>query len=231
MKYDIVKINTVDNLTAWLRTLRQNSTQNKYQFVFCGSINIRKTLADIGLTKRIADLEPFKVPPLEEDEAKILVEELLQSKGISIEPDAMTFLISKIKNDSAYYGQLIVQPLIEKRKAHFTLDMATRAYNEMIHGDSNNLSQFYERLNEYYDPIQRDYAKMVLKLLCNGTMDEQQLYNLHFSSAIADPDTFHEVVGRLIFEGYILEDPTDFGKLRFASQILKDWWGCKHVRL
>ncbi|KJU82105.1 ATPase domain protein, prokaryote domain protein [Candidatus Magnetobacterium bavaricum] len=218
-------VKTVDNLTAWLRKLRQSSSsENKYQFVFCGSINIRNVLRSIGLTNRINDLESLKVPPLEKDEPKALVDALLQPKGISVDPDALDFLISKIKGSSVYYGQFIVKALIEKRQTSFTLTEVTNAYNEMIHSDNNNLSQFRERLTKYLDPIQQDCAKKVLKTLCNGALDEQQLHTLHASNIIADFDEFHEVVERLIFEGYLLEDATDAGKLRFASPVLKDWW-------
>ncbi|MBF0338025.1 MAG: ATP-binding protein [Nitrospirae bacterium] len=223
-------VKTVDNLTAWLRTLRQsNSSQNKFQFVFCGSINIRKTLEGIGLTKRIADLESLKIPPLKENEARTLVDALFQPKGISIDhPDALTFLISKIEGGSAYYGQLIIQTLIDTGQTRLTHTHVTHAYNNMITGGSNNLSMFSERLDVYLDSIQMDCAKKVLKTLCRGAMDEQQLYNVHFSSDI-DFDKFHEVVERLIFEGYLLEDPTDYGKLRFASPMLKDWWSIRRL--
>ena len=47
-----------DSLTGWLRSLRQKQdSECKYQFVFCGSINLRKTLEEIGVSKRINDLE------------------------------------------------------------------------------------------------------------------------------------------------------------------------------
>ncbi|MBV6342003.1 hypothetical protein [Candidatus Magnetobacterium casense] len=223
-------VKTVNNLTAWLRDLRQSSSgQNKYRFVFCGSINLRKTLDSIGLSKRINDLESLKVPPLTEKEAEMLINALTQTENIMIAPEGLAFLVSKLKDGSPYYGQFMVQVLSERKEreniiSNFTRAQVEDAYDEMIHSHSNNLSHFYSRLDDYYpDPLQKDHAKKALKILCNGALDEQQLHTVHFSSAI-DADEFHKIVERLIDEGYILEDATDAGKLRFASSVLRDWW-------
>ena len=60
----------VDSLMGWLRSLRQSGPEGaKYQFVFCGSINLRKTLESIGLSKRINDLEAFTIPVMKRGDA------------------------------------------------------------------------------------------------------------------------------------------------------------------
>ena len=60
-----------DHLTGWLRALRQSSDNDrKYQFVYCGSVNLRKTLEKLGISKRINDLESLSVPPMTADTAK-----------------------------------------------------------------------------------------------------------------------------------------------------------------
>ncbi|MBF0537709.1 MAG: hypothetical protein HQL03_05585 [Nitrospirae bacterium] len=217
----------VDNLTVWLRTLRQNNIgQNRYQFVFCGAINLRKWLGGIGLARRIADLESLRIPPLGEDEARVLIDGLIQSMGISVEPDALEFLVSRIKDGPAYYGQLIIKALRQKGQRQVTLIEATGIYNGLIQGDCDSLFQFSSRLDKYLDPEQRECSKAVLRILCDGAMDERGLHEAHFSG-VMEFDRFQEVVERLIFEGYVLEDAADGGKLRFASPVLRDWWSRK----
>ncbi|MDY6844967.1 MAG: hypothetical protein SVW57_12855, partial [Thermodesulfobacteriota bacterium] len=100
-------INTTDSLTGWLRALRQQQNkESKYRFLFCGSVNLRKTLEEIGLGKRINDLEPFTIPLMKRDEAMLLIKSLAQKHHMAIEQEGMEFMVSKITDGSPYYGQI-----------------------------------------------------------------------------------------------------------------------------
>ncbi len=110
-------LQATDRITAWLRELRQKSDgEVKYQFVFCGSVNLRKTLQDMGIGKRINDLEPLHIPPMLQKESQLLIKNLMQKYGLEIERDAIDFMVSKITDGSPYYGQILFKALRDARE-------------------------------------------------------------------------------------------------------------------
>lgn len=110
-------LQATDRITAWLRELRQKSDgEVKYQFVFCGSVNLRKTLQDMGIGKRINDLEPLHIPPMLLKESELLIKNLMNKYDIEIERDAIDFMISKITDGSPYYGQILFKALRDARE-------------------------------------------------------------------------------------------------------------------
>ena len=149
-------INAADNLTAWLRSLRQEADDDRgrYQFVFCGSINLRKTLEDIGISKRINDLEPLVVPPMKSEEAVVLVQSLSDKYALKIEPDGIQFMVSKITDGSPYYGQIFIKALRDTREKGFTSAKVQAVYDAMLRGGNHDIQHFHSRLNkdEYLSP-------------------------------------------------------------------------------
>lgn len=50
-----------DSLTSWLRSVRQEYGDRNCRLVFCGSVNLKKTLEEAGLGKRMNDTETLRV--------------------------------------------------------------------------------------------------------------------------------------------------------------------------
>lgn len=218
---------TVDSLTAWLRSLRQVQDETgKYRFVFCGSIHLRKTLEDIGVSKRINDLEPFVIQSITAEDAQLLIALLAKRYKLEIEPDAVEYMVSKIIEGSLYYGQILVKALIETREKRFSLDRVKVVYGMMLRRGNHDLSHYHSRLEAYLSPLENECSAVILRELCSGARHEDTLFDsvLHGKCKY---DEFQSVVNRLIFEGYITRDINDNGNLRFVSPILKDWWACK----
>jgi len=216
-----------DSLTGWLRALRQIQDSGcKYQFVFCGSINLRKTLEEIGVSKRINDLESFVIPPINSEDAKLLIKSLAQEYDIKIEPDSIEFMVSKITDGSPYYGQIIFKALRDTREKYFTSGKVEAIYEAMLRGGDHDLNHFHSRLEEYLSPLQRECSKIILKHLCNEAVHEKELYDLLLFEK-CNFEEFQAVVNRLIYEGYITRDVDNKNSLKFVSPILKDWWACK----
>jgi hypothetical protein len=217
----------VDNLTGWLRSLRQkNKGANNYQFIFCGSINLRKTLEELKISKRINDLESFVIPPLKSEEAKELLISLSSEYGKTIESDGLNFLVSKIKDGSPYYGQIFFKALRDTRESVFTLGRVKAVYEEMMRGGHHDLNHFHSRLEEYLSQLEKECSNIILKNLCYEVSQEKTLYDLKLSEK-CDYEQFQSIVNRLIYEGYILRDISDNNCLRFVSPMLKDWWAYK----
>jgi len=216
-----------DSLTGWLRSLRQiQDSECKYQFVLCGSINLRKTLEEIGISKRINDLESFSIPSIKNEEAKLLIESLAQEYDIEIELNAIKFMVSKITEGSPYYGQIIFKALRDTREKRFTADKVEAIYESMLRGGDHDLNHFHSRLVEYLSPLERECSNVVLKHLCNAAVPEKELYDLLLYER-CNYEEYQRVVNRLIYEGYLVRDIHNKGNLKFVSPMLKDWWACK----
>jgi len=216
-----------DSLTGWLRSLRQvQDSECKYQFVLCGSINLRKTLEEIGISKRINDLESFVIPPIKSAEAKLLIESLAQESNIEIEPDGIQFMVSKITEGSPYYGQIMFKALKDTREKTFTSGKVRAIYDAMLRGGNHDLNHFHSRLEEYLSPLERECSNVVLKHLCYEAVSEKELYDLLLYER-CNYEEYQRVVNRLIYEGYLVRDIHNKGNLKFVSPMLKDWWACK----
>lgn len=219
--------NLTDGLTAWLRSMRQIQTGGcKYQFVFSGSIHLRTTLEDMGISKRINDLEPYAIPPINKKDARLLIELLTEKYNLQIEEDGVTFMVSKITDGSLYYGQILVTSLRETRDKQFSLDRIKSIYESMLRRGKHDLDHYHSRLETYLSHIERDCTETILKHLCSEAAHEKEIYDLLLREKCTY-EMFQSVVNRLIYEGYITRDINNEGKLRFMAPILKDWWGCK----
>ncbi len=218
---------TVDLLNGWLRSLRQSSDSGgKYHFVFCGSVNLRKTLEKLGISKRINDLESFSVPPMEADEAEVLVEALCEKYQISIDQDGTGFLIEKITSGSPYYGQILIKALRDTRENSFNASTVSAVYEGMLRNGNHDLNHFHSRLEEYLTPLERETASNILLHLCREACHEHRMYQTFFYEKCGY-EMFQDVVDRLIYEGYLIRDLSNNNDLRFVSPLLKDWWSCK----
>ena len=216
-----------DSLTGWLRSLRQTQDSGcKYQFVFCGSINLRKTLEEIGVSKRINDLESFLIPPIKSEEAELLIKSLAQEYDIKIEQDSIEFMVSKITDGSPYYGQIIFKALRDTREKNFTSGEVEAIYEAMLRGGDHDLNHFHSRLVEYLSPLERECSNVVLKHLCHAAVPEKELYDLLLYDR-CNYEEYQRVVNRLIYEGYLVRDIHNKSNLKFVSPMLKDWWAYK----
>ncbi|MCP5054234.1 MAG: hypothetical protein GY940_44110 [bacterium] len=217
----------VDSLTAWLRSLRQSQTRGfKCQFVFCGSIHLRKTMEDLGIGKRINDLEPMPVPPINSEDAALLIQMLSEKYKLEIETDAMEYMVTKITDGSLYYGQILVKSLRDTGDKKFTSDKVKAIYEAMLRRGDHDLNHFHSRLEDYLSHAEKECSEVILKHLCAGAIHEKELYDMFLHEACSY-ELFQTVVNRLVYEGYVVRDVRDSGKLRFVAPILKDWWGFK----
>lgn len=217
----------VDRLTAWLRALRQNQTGgSKYQFVFCGSVNMRKTLEEIGLGKRMNDIESLIIPNMKAEDAELLINSLMKEYALEIAPEGVSFMVSKITNGSPYYGQILFKALRDSRERMLSLEMLKARYDEMLRGGNHDLNHYHTRLKKYLGSVERDCSEIILKHLCFEPLHEKKLFDNHVSE-LCGYEVFQSVVNRLVYEGYIMRDIANNGALTFVAPLLKDWWSYK----
>jgi hypothetical protein len=183
-------------------------------------------LEEIGISKRINDLEPLVIPPISGNEAKILIESLALEYEIEIEQGGIQYMVSKITDGSPYYGQILVKAFRETREKTFKSDKVKAIYETMLRGGNHDLNHFHSRLEDYLTPRERECSEIVLKQLCYEPTHEKELYDL-FLYERCNYEECQSVVNRLIYEGYIMRDTDNKGNLRFVSPLLMDWWAYK----
>ena len=218
-----------DALTSWLRSIRQeHQDAASCHFVFCGSVNLRKTLEEAGLGKRMNDTETLRVPPMREDEARLLMQTLATSYGILLEPAALDFMICKTSDGPPYYGQVLIKAVRDSRRNEISIELLQGIYDNMLRSGDHDLNHFDSRLNTYI-PSQPELesSRAILCTLCNDDWHERELYDVVIADSRLDYASYQKVVDRLIYEGYLRRDIDSAGKLSFLSPLLRDWWACK----
>ena len=222
-------VKATDALTAWLRSIRQEHQESApCHFVFCGSVNLRKTLEEAGLGKRMNDTETLRVPPMLMDEAQALLQELATSYGVLLEPAALDFMVAKPADGPPYYGQVLIKAVRDSHRSEISLELLQGIYNNMLHSGDHDLNHFDSRLNTYIQSQQElEGSRAILRTLCKDNWHERELYDVVIADSRLDYAAYQKVVDRLIYEGYLKRDLDSAGKLSFLSPLLRDWWACK----
>ena len=222
-------IKAADALTAWLRSIRQEfSEASSCYFVFCGSVNLRKTLEDAGISKRMNDTETLRVPPMAADEAHSLLVSLAQSYGILLESAALEHMVEKTADGPPYYGQILIKAVRDSRINEISLERLQAIYDGMLRNGDHDLQHFDSRLVTYLPtPQELDCSRLILRTLCHDCWLEKELYETFIVESRLEYAAYQRILDRLIYEGYIKRDITNAGKLSFISPMLRDWWSHK----
>jgi hypothetical protein len=218
-----------DALTAWLRSVRQGQQDSSScRFVFSGSVNLRKTLEEAGLGKRMNDTETLRVPPMSPDEARLLLQTLATSYGVLLESAALDFMVTKTADGPPYYGQVLIKALRDSRCNEISFELLQGIYDNMLRNGDHDLNHFDSRLTTYLpSPQELACSRAILRTLCNDTWHERELYDVVIADSRLDYAAYQKVVDRLVYEGYLKRDLDSAGKLAFLSPLLRDWWACK----
>lgn len=219
----------MDALTAWLRSVRQEQQDAAHcSFIFCGSVNLRKTLEEAGLSKRMNDTETLRVPPMTPDESRLLLQDLASHYGILLESAALDFMVEKTIDGPPYFGQVLIKAVRDTRSNEISQELLHGIYDAMLRNGDHDLNHFNSRLDDYLrSPNEAACSRSILRTLCNDEWRERELYDTVIADTRLDYAIYLKLVDRLIYEGYLKRDIADAGKLSFISPLLRDWWACK----
>jgi hypothetical protein len=213
------------------RALRQNSDINdKFQFIYTGSISLEGIARRIDSSKFINDLDILKVTPLSDEEGKSLITELLKGLDFTMDDNTINYMLNEIKWLIPFYIQLAMDKLQdiydEENKCDIYSDSIDLAIKRMIE-ENNKFSSWHERLKVYKN---NDY-KFVIELLNIISITEAKkiTYNEMHDLAVQYnlEDTYKDLLDTLIDDGYINNDEEE-RLFTFTSPILRMWW-CKKI--
>ncbi|MGH4119572.1 hypothetical protein [Clostridium sp.] len=213
------------------RSLRQNSDiNNKFQFIYTGSISLEGIARRMDSSKFINDLDILKVTPLSDTEGKNLINELLKGLDFTMDDNTINHMINEIKWLIPFYIQLAmdkIQDIYDEENIcaiyNNSVDIAIKSMIE----ENNKFSSWHERLKVYKN---NDY-KFVIEVLniISITETKKITYNEMHDLAVQYnlSDTYKDLIDTLIDDGYLNNDEED--KIyTFTSPILRMWW-CKKI--
>ena len=208
------------------RELRHDPELNKnVQFIYTGSIGLENIVSKLDAMKTINDLSRLKVPPLKIEEAKNLIELLLKNVHFDLSERLVSYILQKIEWLIPFYIQLIIQELkflhrdenLDKIKKS-TIDSA---FNEMLE-QRHHFEHWHTRLRASLKGKDYNFVKELLNITSeNDTIESNEIINLSVKYRLED--TYKDLVGSLIYDGYI--NNNDDNKIyRYNSPILRMWW-------
>ncbi|MBX4266934.1 ATP-binding protein [Clostridium estertheticum] len=211
------------------RVLRQNSDiNNKFQFIYTGSISLEGIARRMDSSKFINDLDIVKVTPLSKSEGKNLINELLKGLDFTMDEGTINHMLNEIKWLIPFYIQLAmdkIQDIYDEDNLcvihNKSVDIAIKRMIE----ENNKFSSWHERLVVYKN---NDY-KFIIETLDQISISEakkityNEIHNLAVKYNLCE--TYKDLLNTLIDDGYINND--DEEKIyTFTSPILRMWW-CK----
>ena len=211
------------------RALRQNSDiNNKFQFIYTGSISLEGIARRMDSSKFINDLDIVKVTPLSELEGKSLINELLKGLKFTMDDDTINYMINEIKWLIPFYIQLAmgkIQDIYDENNScaiyNDSVDIAIKSMIE----ENNKFSSWHERLNVYKN---NDY-RFIIEVLNTISITEVKIitYNEIYDLAVRYNinEKYKDLLNTLIDDGYINNDE-EAKTYTFTSPILRMWW-CK----
>ncbi|MDR0506559.1 MAG: ATP-binding protein [Dysgonamonadaceae bacterium] len=223
LKNEDGNLNDVRCLLDWLRGLRM-TRNTKIRWIFCSSISIEHFAHKHNFSKTINDFHRLKLDELQEDEAKMLVKQLANSKNINFPAELIDYMLDKLAWNLPYYIQIYFSEISKLMVSDNTLSQKTidEAYKNLL--DTAYFYHWTERLI-YYENESR-FAKIILNELSkakNGK-SKNKLYDLIFSE-LNDADKADEIFKPLLYlletEGYIMNCDD---KYSFRSPLLRDFW-------
>lgn len=236
----------VDAALNWFRKMRLELTDMQARFLVTGSIGLTGLLRRLNLHPSANDFDEIEIEPLTSSEAIEFMKEFAAGEGIPVQPSE----IQQIYNRIGVGWPILLATFLSEIQEHCTSNPVTSAEiddiyeNRMVRGTRNKYcTEMMSRLSkdELFTPSERRLAQEILKQLARETspFGSNQLEGIH---ARLVPDSTQRllvavdldvVVETLLHDGYIIrlrsEDPEQDGRLRFASNILRDFWRYRTV--
>jgi len=213
------------------RALRQNSDiNNKFQFIYTGSISLEGIARRMDSSKFINDLDILKVTPLSEEEGKSLINELLKGLDFTMDDNTINHMLNEIKWLIPFYIQLAmdkIQDIYDEENLGVIYNKSVDIAIKRMIEENNKFSSWQERLKVYKN---NDY-KFIIEVLNIISITEAKkiTYNEIHELAVKYnlEETYKELLDTLIDDGYINNDEGE-RLYTFTSPILRMWW-CKKI--
>ncbi|MGD9162637.1 MAG: hypothetical protein PVG39_29795 [Desulfobacteraceae bacterium] len=221
----------------WFRKIRTdpNIGLHNCRFLVGGSIGIENYLSKLNVIDSFNEFQRVPIGELSQEGAKDFLEQLLESKKITLSKTTQLEILESIGAPIPYFIQMFVG-MIAIEKANGTDRIGPRKiqelYSKRFIGPEYKVyfQHYYDRLRDY-DTVNEAAAKSILKeiaLAFPKSVKEKQLRILYNKSIgeIKIEDGFNRLMSDLINDFYITFSDKA-GTYTFISKTLCDWW-CRY---
>ena len=208
------------------RELRQDPEISKnVLFVYTGSIGLENIVSKLNIMKTINDLSRLKIPPLKKEEAKQLMELLLENVEFDLSKDLIDYILQKIEWLIPFYIQLIIDEMKNLYRDENLKQITTDTVNQAIDGmleQRQHFEHWHTRLRTSMKGKEYNFSKELLSIVSEKeTISTNEIYNLAVKYNLED--SYKDLLGSLIYDGYI-NNHDDVKIYRYNSPILRMWW-------
>lgn len=224
-----IKINDQKAAIAFLQSNRElrltPELRSIVKFIYTGSIGLNYTVAKLGATATINDLNSIEVGPLERNDAIALFERLLISKKRIPTEEAGDYLLKTIQWYIPFHIQLITQEIISgtSNGDAISAEIVELSINNIINlRHQNHFEHYSSRLKSQFKGDDFKYAEEILKLIAQkDEQTKQEMFDLAVKYNLED--SYKRIIETLMYDGYIhfIEESDSY---LFNSPIVKLWW-------
>jgi len=204
----------------WMRRLRQ---QEKIRLIITGSINIISTIEELNFPYLINDMTDVEILPLEPEEVRVLLTELLKGRQVTLSPEVLDFAVMKLSDGIPFYIQLFADGVVYYSGGNHHIDNIEeiKALYERITGKQHKeFIDLHTRLKTHLSDSYYNASRKVLAHLSQNTMSFDDLYP-YIETSLPERSDANKMLKRLVDECYLTRQA---GQYRFVSPMLSDWW-------
>ncbi|MCX6317612.1 MAG: AAA-like domain-containing protein [Bacteroidetes bacterium] len=216
---------TAKNFLHQCRELRQSpDVKSKISFVYTGSIGLENLVISIDEPRSIADLGHFTIPPLTKEEAKKLINQVMDGDAIVFAAKEQDYFLQKMNWLLPYFIQVMMSEMENLCREHPSQKITTAMVDIAFEKALDNRSYFEHwltRLRTIFKGNDFSCAKEILKIsVVKNGIDYYELQNCMARFQIEDAAP---LINILQHDGYLVKDPNT-NKYRFNSPLLQAWW-------
>jgi uncharacterized protein len=205
------------------RALRQNPEINKnIQFLYAGSIGLENVAGSIEGSKYINDINSHILKPLNRNEAKELINFILDGNQL-ISNEIIDYILEKLHEFVPYYIQIIIQEI------HESGFLGTTSEIDLIFEEIVKKRIYFEHWHarlKSYKSSEYKFAKIILNIASEKeSVTSATIYDKAVEFGVEEE--YKNIVNALIYDGYINNDGKS-SEYKFNSPLLKMWW-CRNV--
>ena len=171
----------------------------------------------------INDLTLIEIPPLNDDEASLMIDRLClglkeESITLNLSSDVKAHLLKRIVQNLPYYIQMIIDELVDEGIEEVSENDIDQTLDNIVksHANADYFSNWKTRLGDAFEEREESVAIRILSHIAhNGTMSHEEM------KAVDESVDINAIVEVLEYDGYISEHNEGYS---FNSPLLKSWW-------
>jgi hypothetical protein len=207
------------------REIRLNpEISRKVKFILTGSIGLNHTVAQIGSTAFVNDLNSVEIAPLTAVEAQNFLQDLLATKNMLVDKEVAQYLLKKIGWLIPFHIQLAVQEILTMGSPGVDIDegLVDRAFDAIVERrNENHFNHYFSRLKRQFKGDEFSFLDELLDIMARqGVMAKDEIINLSVKYNLMQK--WKNITDILIYDGYINNNPE--GIYQFNSPVVRMWW-------